>query len=86
MPYGDEWRAQRRVFQQYLGPRRINRQLERNERMLRFVRRGLLPNLFTSPKDFREHLKKSVAYIISCYISNSDLLIPIVVLAALPCR
>jgi hypothetical protein len=85
LPYGDEWRTHRRMFQQYFGPRRINRLLERNERMLRFVRRGLLPNLLTSPKDFREHLKKSVAYF-GCYSSKPDLLIPIAVSAVFPCQ
>jgi hypothetical protein len=84
LPYGDEWRAHRRMFQQYFGPRRVSRELERNERMLRFVRRGLLPNLLTSPKDFREHLKKSVAPILSCFASGLGLLIPIAVLAAFP--
>jgi hypothetical protein len=74
------------MFQQYFGPRRINRLLERNERMLRFVRRGLLPNLLMSPKDFREHLKESVAHIIGCYTSKSNLLIPIAVSVAFPCQ
>jgi hypothetical protein len=79
MPYGDEWRAHRRMFQQYFGPKHISRQLERNERMLRFVRRGLLPNLLASPEDFREHIKKPVAYIIDYYVSKSPLFISIAV-------
>jgi hypothetical protein len=54
--------------------------------MLRFVRRGLLPNLLTSPKDFREHLKKSVAHVINFYVSKSDLFIPIAVSAAFLCQ
>jgi hypothetical protein len=53
--------------------------------MLRFVRRGLLTNLLMSPKDFREHLKKSVPPILNCYGSGSDFVVPIVVLAAFPC-
>ncbi|XP_006455052.1 hypothetical protein AGABI2DRAFT_209318 [Agaricus bisporus var. bisporus H97] len=60
MPYGDEWRAQRRMFQQYFGPRHFEQQLEMHERMLRFVRRGLLPNLLTSPQDFHEHLRNCI--------------------------
>lgn len=70
MPYGDEWRAQRGMFQQYFGPSHVEQQLEMHERMLRFVRKGLLPNLLTSPQDFIEHLRGSVTssqlvYIIS---------------------
>lgn len=62
LPYGDEWRAQRRIFQQYFGQGRVSQQLEMHERMLRFIRKGLLPNLLMSPQDYREHLGKWVAH------------------------
>ncbi|XP_006455053.1 hypothetical protein AGABI2DRAFT_187530 [Agaricus bisporus var. bisporus H97] len=61
MPYGDEWRAQRGMFQQYFGPSHVEQQLEMHERMLRFVRKGLLPNLLTSPQDFIEHLRGCIS-------------------------
>ncbi|KAF7762360.1 hypothetical protein Agabi119p4_8953 [Agaricus bisporus var. burnettii] len=61
MPYGDEWRAQRGMFQQYFGPSHVEQQLEMHERMLRFVRKGLLPNILTSPQDFIEHLRGCIS-------------------------
>ncbi|KAF7782114.1 hypothetical protein Agabi119p4_1490 [Agaricus bisporus var. burnettii] len=60
LPYGDEWRAQRRIFQQYFGQGRVSQQLEMHERMLRFIRKGLLPNLLVSPQDYRGHLKNCI--------------------------
>ncbi|KXN84170.1 O-methylsterigmatocystin oxidoreductase [Leucoagaricus sp. SymC.cos] len=56
MPYGDEWRLHRRMFQQYFSssiPRLQEKELE-------FVRKGLLTNLYQSPLEFVNHIKNCV--------------------------
>ncbi|KXN80787.1 O-methylsterigmatocystin oxidoreductase [Leucoagaricus sp. SymC.cos] len=57
MPYGEEWRNHRRLFQQYFAPKHIQRE---QERILAFVRKGLLPSLYESPKDFMQHIRTCV--------------------------
>lgn len=56
MPYGDEWRNHRRIFQQYFSKNMDKEQ----ETQLDFIRKGLLPNLYESPQNFPEHLVKYV--------------------------
>ncbi|KAF9449659.1 cytochrome P450 [Macrolepiota fuliginosa MF-IS2] len=57
MPYGDEWRNHRRLFQQYFSPKYIGREQAKG---LEFVRKGLLPNLYQSPQDFLEHVRSCI--------------------------
>ncbi|KAF9449658.1 cytochrome P450 [Macrolepiota fuliginosa MF-IS2] len=53
-PYGDAWRRDRRLFTQYFSPKTLHRD---QERIVDFVRKGLLPNLYHSPSDFRSHIR-----------------------------
>ncbi|KXN82035.1 O-methylsterigmatocystin oxidoreductase [Leucoagaricus sp. SymC.cos] len=53
MPYGDEWRDHRRMFQQYFSEKCFPRI---QERALEFLRKGLLPNLYEHPEDFDKHI------------------------------
>ncbi|KAJ3563538.1 hypothetical protein NP233_g8881 [Leucocoprinus birnbaumii] len=58
MPYGDAWRARRKMFQQYFplnDPSRIA--ISRSED---FIRKYLLPRILDSPKDFLSHIRNSV--------------------------
>ncbi|KXN81510.1 O-methylsterigmatocystin oxidoreductase [Leucoagaricus sp. SymC.cos] len=57
LPYGDEWRNHRRVFQQHFSPRHLPRE---QEKALEFIRKALLPNLYESPQDFREHIEECI--------------------------
>ncbi|KAF9445054.1 cytochrome P450 [Macrolepiota fuliginosa MF-IS2] len=54
MPYGDEWRSHRRIFQQYFSPKNHYRV---EERAMEFVRKGLLPSLFKTPQDVHGHVR-----------------------------
>ena len=56
MPYGDEWRAHRRMFQQYYSQKNLP---QIQERGIECIRKGLLPNLIESPDDFIYHVRKS---------------------------
>ncbi len=51
--YGDVWRDQRKLFQQYFSPRNTPVVEERIES---FIRKSLLPNILRSPQDYRSHL------------------------------
>ncbi len=57
MPYGDAWRARRRMFQHHFPPSDPSGiGISRSEE---FVYKYLLPNLLTSPGDFRKHLRST---------------------------
>ncbi|KAF9451141.1 cytochrome P450 [Macrolepiota fuliginosa MF-IS2] len=53
MPYGDEWRNHRRLFQQYFSPKTLSRD---QERIREFVRKALLPNLYQNPRHVCDHV------------------------------
>jgi hypothetical protein len=55
MPYGDDWRIQRRLFQQYFATKNLPRD---QEKQLDFVRKTLLPNLLALPEEPVEHVTK----------------------------
>lgn len=55
MPYGERWRNHRRIFQQHFSPKNIDGVQSRG---LEFVRKGLLPNIYQSPGDVYEHVKR----------------------------
>lgn len=55
MPYGDEWRNHRRLFQQYFSPKALDRE---QEKALEFVRKALLPNLYQDPRDVHGHVRE----------------------------
>ncbi|KAJ3557508.1 hypothetical protein NP233_g11723 [Leucocoprinus birnbaumii] len=57
MPYGATWRLQRRLFQQHLSEKHLPK-LE--ERVLEFIRKGLLASLLESPDNVREHLRNAI--------------------------
>lgn len=57
LPHGDEWRNQRRMFQQYFSKRALPRE---QEKALEFTRKALLPNLYQTPQDFRDHISEYV--------------------------
>ncbi|KAF9449657.1 cytochrome P450 [Macrolepiota fuliginosa MF-IS2] len=62
MPYGDAWRARRRMFQRHFPPSDPSRiTISRSEE---FVRKYLLPNILNSPKDFHQHIRNAVGGII----------------------
>ncbi|XP_006459501.1 cytochrome P450 [Agaricus bisporus var. bisporus H97] len=61
MPYGDGWRNHRRVFRRYFDPKYLPRD---QEKQLDFVRKSLLPNLFTAPDEAREHVANCVGSLI----------------------
>ncbi|KAF5360606.1 hypothetical protein D9756_005151 [Leucocoprinus leucothites] len=57
MPYGDYWRAHRRMFQQHFA----EKHLARNQgRAMEFIRKGLLANLLESPDNFDEHIRNCI--------------------------
>lgn len=57
MPYGDAWRARRRMFQHHFPPSDPNGiGISRSEE---FVHKYLLPNILTSPGDFRKHIRNT---------------------------
>jgi hypothetical protein len=55
MPYGDEWRIHRRMFQQHFAEKHLARVQERS---LEFIRKGFLTLLLTSPDEFHDHIRK----------------------------
>ncbi|KAJ3563540.1 hypothetical protein NP233_g8878 [Leucocoprinus birnbaumii] len=58
MPYGDAWKARRRMFQHYFpsnDPSRIA--ISRSEE---FVRKYLLPRILDSPEEFLSHIRNTV--------------------------
>lgn len=58
MPYGDAWRTRRRMFQHHFPPSDPSGiGISRSEE---FVRKYLLPNILTSPGDFRKHIRNIV--------------------------
>ncbi|KXN82009.1 O-methylsterigmatocystin oxidoreductase [Leucoagaricus sp. SymC.cos] len=54
LPYGDEWRNHRRIFQQHFSTKSLARE---REIILRFLRKGLLPNLYQNPQGFHDHVQ-----------------------------
>ncbi|KAF5360644.1 hypothetical protein D9756_005134 [Leucocoprinus leucothites] len=57
MPYGDYWRAHRRMFQQHFAEKYLVRN---QERAMEFIRKGLLANLLESPENFDEHIRNCI--------------------------
>ncbi|KAF9449667.1 cytochrome P450 [Macrolepiota fuliginosa MF-IS2] len=57
MPYGDEWRNHRRIFQQYFSSKK---QYHVEESAVEFVRKGLLPNIYQAPQDAHEHVRSCI--------------------------
>jgi hypothetical protein len=58
MPYGDAWRARRRMFQHHFPPSDSSGiGISRSEE---FVRKYLLPYILTSPGEFRKHIRITV--------------------------
>jgi hypothetical protein len=55
MPYGDDWRMHRRMFQQHFGERHLWRI---QDRALHFIRKGMLAPFMEFPDSFREHVRK----------------------------
>jgi hypothetical protein len=69
LPYGDEWRIHRRMFQQYFAPKNLPCL---QEKMIYFVRHALLPNLYQNPKKYRDHVHGRVLYLF--HICNTECL------------
>lgn len=67
LPYGNVWRDQRKLVQQYFSPRDMSDKVERAEA---FIKKGLLPNILRSPQDYRKHLQEWGMH----YFSPSSLL------------
>ncbi|KAJ3563543.1 hypothetical protein NP233_g8874 [Leucocoprinus birnbaumii] len=57
MPYGQEWRRYRRLFQQYYAATNIEGE---QEKMIEFVRKGILPNMLQSPRDSLQHIRDGI--------------------------
>ncbi|KXN81511.1 O-methylsterigmatocystin oxidoreductase [Leucoagaricus sp. SymC.cos] len=57
LPYGDIWRQDRRLLTQYFSPKTLNRD---KDRIVEFVRRGLLAGLYQSSQDFRDHVRSCI--------------------------
>lgn len=57
MPYGNDWRAHRRLFTQHFSEKNLPRIQEKS---LEFVRKGLLCNFFEYPEDFYHHIRNWV--------------------------
>ncbi|KXN84164.1 O-methylsterigmatocystin oxidoreductase [Leucoagaricus sp. SymC.cos] len=57
MPYGDEWRAHRRMFQQHFSEKNL---LRIRETEIDIIRKGLLLNLYQSPDEFDAHVRNCV--------------------------
>ncbi|KAF5346729.1 hypothetical protein D9756_010405 [Leucocoprinus leucothites] len=57
LPHNDEWRNQRRIFQQHFAKRDLPRE---QEKALEFTHKALLPNLYQTPQDFLNHVKEYV--------------------------
>jgi len=54
LPYGDEWRNKRRIFQQYFSPKMLHREQNKS---LEFIRKALLPNLYQDPEHVYDHVR-----------------------------
>jgi hypothetical protein len=54
-PHGNEWRYQRRIFQQHFSPKTLHRD---EEKLLEFARKFLLPSIYEDPGDFENHIQK----------------------------
>jgi len=54
LPYGDQWRTHRRIFQQYFSQKALHRQ---QEQASEFVHKALLPNLYQDPDHFFDHVR-----------------------------
>ncbi|KAJ3554853.1 hypothetical protein NP233_g12337 [Leucocoprinus birnbaumii] len=54
MPYGNEWRAHRRLFMQYFSEKSLP---QMHEKFLEFLRKGLLCNFLEYPEDFMHHMR-----------------------------
>ncbi|KAF9449661.1 cytochrome P450 [Macrolepiota fuliginosa MF-IS2] len=61
MPYGEEWRTHRRLFQQYFSSRNVDTE---QTAQLDFIRKGLLVNLYESPQKFPEHILNCIGGLI----------------------
>ncbi|KXN81512.1 O-methylsterigmatocystin oxidoreductase [Leucoagaricus sp. SymC.cos] len=62
MPYGDPWRARRKMFQHYFPPSDPSGiTISRSEE---FVRRYLLPNILDTPAQFHKHIRNAIGGII----------------------
>ncbi|KAJ3562503.1 hypothetical protein NP233_g9530 [Leucocoprinus birnbaumii] len=57
MPYGDRWRLHRRILIQNLSEKNIP---EIREKVLDFIRKGLLSNVLQNPDNIREHLANTI--------------------------
>ncbi|KAJ3569369.1 hypothetical protein NP233_g5091 [Leucocoprinus birnbaumii] len=57
LPYGEEWRNCRRLFQQYFAPSFLPRD---QDKMMDFVRKGLLPNMYQFPEDSVRHVQDCI--------------------------
>jgi hypothetical protein len=62
MPYGETWRARRKMFQRHFPQSPQNQvTISRTEE---FVRKYLLPNLLDTPKEFSKHIRDTVGGIV----------------------
>ncbi|KXN84167.1 O-methylsterigmatocystin oxidoreductase [Leucoagaricus sp. SymC.cos] len=57
MPYGDDWRKHRRMFQQHFSDKSLSRI---QETQIEFIRKSLLLNLYYQPEQFDEHIKNCI--------------------------
>ncbi|KAF5356850.1 hypothetical protein D9756_006808 [Leucocoprinus leucothites] len=57
LPHDDDWRNQRRVFHQYFSKKDLPRE---EEKALAFIRKALLPNLYQTPENFRDHARECI--------------------------
>ncbi|KAJ3568619.1 hypothetical protein NP233_g5596 [Leucocoprinus birnbaumii] len=57
MPYGNYWRAHRRLFTQHFAEKHLARD---QERATEFIRKGLLANILESPDAFDEHVRNCI--------------------------
>ncbi|KAF5348522.1 hypothetical protein D9756_009684 [Leucocoprinus leucothites] len=56
-PYGDEWRSHRRAFQQHLSEKHLP---QIQERVLEFVRKGLLASLASGSDNLHDHVRNTI--------------------------
>ncbi|KAJ3552424.1 hypothetical protein NP233_g12886 [Leucocoprinus birnbaumii] len=54
LPYGEEWRGYRRTFQQHFSTKFTPRE---QETTIRFIRKGLLANLYQHPQKLNDHVE-----------------------------
>ncbi|KAJ3560613.1 hypothetical protein NP233_g10721 [Leucocoprinus birnbaumii] len=57
LPYGEEWRSQRRIFQQHFSTKFTPRE---QETATRFIQKGLLANLYQDPQKFNDHVEECI--------------------------